>query len=143
MQTVCLTKFIFCSLYVHATQGSPPPIIFKRTTSFTWIYSDSGTGADRDVSIWSPSDPEYGYFPVGDVAVASHCSLGISATVVKEIVPGSLAAPLSFTEIWNDRGSGGTYDVRIMRMNPPSGFTCLGHVAVLGYSNTPDKNKYR
>ncbi|PIK55310.1 hypothetical protein BSL78_07782 [Apostichopus japonicus] len=95
------------------------------------------------MSIWRPIDNEHGYFAVGDVAVATHDQPSTSAAMVKEITGGSLAAPVSFTEIWHDRGSGGDHDVRIMRMNPPGGFTCLGHVAVLGYGSYPDASKYR
>ncbi|KAJ8042094.1 Natterin-3 [Holothuria leucospilota] len=123
--------------------GTKPPIIFKRVQAYDWIYDDSGTGAYKDVSIWHPSDVEYGYYPLGDVAVASHSAPTTSSLLVKEMAAGALSAPDSFTEIWNDRGSGGSYDVRIMQMNPPSGYTCLGHVAILGYSSTPDSNKYR
>lgn len=112
-------------------------------STYQWIYNDRGTGADRDMSIWRPIDNEHGYFAVGDVAVATHDQPSTSAAMVKEITGGSLAAPVSFTEIWHDRGSGGDHDVRIMRMNPPGGFTCLGHVAVLGYGSYPDASKYR
>lgn len=111
--------------------------------TYDWIYDDSGTGADRDVSIWRPTNAEYGYYPLGDAAVASHSAPTTSSMMVKELTPGALNSPVSFTEIWNDRGSGGRHDVRILRMNPPHGYVCLGNVAVLGYSNYPDRNKYR
>ncbi|KAJ8042166.1 Natterin-3 [Holothuria leucospilota] len=128
---------------ISICQGSNPPIVFKGVQNYDWIYDDHDTGADRDLSIWRPNDLEYGYYPLGDVATASHDKPSTAAMMVKELTAGALSAPDSFTEIWNDRGSGGTHDVRIMQMNPPSGYTCLGHVAILGYSSTPDRNKYR
>ena len=33
-------------------------------------------------------------------------------------------------------------DVRVMQMNPPSGYTCLGYVAVVGYHNLSNTDAY-
>ncbi|KAJ8042779.1 Natterin-4 [Holothuria leucospilota] len=63
--------------------------------------------------------------------------------MVKDLSGDALKPPTGFTQVWNDAGSGGSQDVRIMSMTPPSGYVCLGHVAVIGYSNVPDKNLYR
>ena len=83
------------------------------------------------------------YYSLGDVVVASHGKPGYAVLLVKELESGALKAPSSFSEIWNDRGSGADSDVRIMRMNPPYGYTCLGNVAVRGYSTYPSAYKYR
>lgn len=61
---------------------------------------------------------------------------------VKALEPDALAPPTGFTEIWNDRGSGANDDVRVMKMNAPSGYTCLGHVAVRGHTNTTNYGQY-
>ena len=53
-----------------------------------------------------------------------------------------LSKPVSFTLIWADHGSGGTYDVSVFRMNPAPGYRCLGHVAIARYG-PPDSNLYR
>lgn len=34
-------------------------------------------------------------------------------------------------------------DIRVMKMNPPADYICLGHVAVLGYDSTPDTKQYQ
>ena len=88
-------------------------------------------------------DIQSGFFPLGDAATASHSKSNVPSLSVSAKVDGALAPPVGFTEIWNDRGSGARADVRIMRMDPPSGYTCLGHVAVVGYSSLPDANQYR
>lgn len=95
------------------------------------------------VSIWRPLEIQSGYFPLGDVATSSHNKPNIPALSVSAVVSDALAAPTGFTEIWNDRGSGANRDVRVMKMNPPSGYTCLGYVAIEGYSSVPNKNLYR
>ena len=66
-----------------------------------------------------------------------------NAVQVKEIIGGSLAAPTGSVEIWNDRRSGGRHDVRVMQLKAPSGYVCLGNVAVLGYNTVPDYSSYR
>jgi hypothetical protein len=112
-------------------------------SEFSFIWSDSGSGANEDVSIWRPLDIESDYFSLGDVATSSHNKPNIPALTVSAVVSNALAPPASFTEIWNDRGSGAHRDVRVMRMNPPSGYTCLGNVAIEGYSSVPNSNLYR
>lgn len=110
---------------------------------YTAIWTDSGSGADRDVSFWRPYDIQSGYFPLGDAATASHNKPPVPAMTVTALESGALAPPTGFSEVWTDRGSGADRDVRVMKMNPPSGYTCLGHVAVEGYNTYPDTNRYR
>jgi len=55
---------------------------------------------------------------------------------------GVLASPTGFTQVWADHGSGADYSVAIYRMNAPSGYTCLGNVAVGNYGTIPDVSKY-
>ena len=124
-------------------QGSSISIAFKYVTDYTLIWTDSGSGADRDVSLWRPYDLQSGYFPLGDVAVASHGKPPTPALTVTALEADALAPPASFSEIWNDRGSGADRDVRVVKMNPPSGYICLGNVAVVGYNSYPDRNQYR
>ena len=78
----------------------------------------------------------------GDVAWASYQRPGTHALIVKGLEEGSLAQPVGFTEVWNDAGSGAHRDVKIYRMDPPPGYTCLGYVAAEG-SSVPDLFHYR
>ena len=111
--------------------------------AYTFIWSDSGSGANKDISIWRPLDIESGYFPLGDVATSTYNKPNTPALTVSALVSGALARPTGFTEIWNDRESDANRDVRVMKMNPPSGYTCLGYVAIEGYSSVPNRNLYR
>ena len=88
-------------------------------------------------------DYQAGYYPLGDVAVATHSRPSSVALTVKELVSGSLATPQRFEEIWRDSGSGADKDVKVLRMVPRPGYTCLGHVAIASHSGTPDINQYR
>lgn len=123
--------------------GQNIAIAFKHVNEYAHIWDDRGSGADRDVSIWKPVDIESGFFALGDTASASHRKPDAHSMTVSALIDGALAPPVGFTEEWNDAGSGANADVRIMRMNPPIGYTCLGHVAVQGHGSTPDPNQYR
>lgn len=112
-------------------------------TQHNFIWSDEGSDADEDVFIWQPVDVERGYYPPGDAATPTHKKPTISSMTVSALVPDALAPPTDFTEVWNDGGSGADEDVRIMNMNPPQGYICLGQVAVNGYSNRPNKDQYQ
>ena len=88
-------------------------------------------------------DFQNGFFPLGDVALEGYSQPSSASILVTDISGDALKPPVGFTEVWNDRGSKGDMAVRIMSMKPPSGYICLGHVAVIGYNNEPNKNSYR
>ncbi|ADO73666.1 conserved uncharacterized protein [Stigmatella aurantiaca DW4/3-1] len=112
----------------------PQRLWVKAATQFHWIYDDAGTGADNDVSIWRPNLSQMpGYVSLGDVAMPSHGQPPRTAFVVSG-EGDLLARPIGYTWIWSDWGSGGTHDVSFWAPVAPSGYTCLGSVAVQGYS---------
>lgn len=153
MHLQCHTKCLHfnyycnCELYVTIVKlifaGQTIAIAYRYVEAYTFIWSDSGSGAHKDVSIWRPLDIQSGFFPLGDVATSTHNKPNRPALTASAVVSDALAPPTGFTEIWNDRGSGAKRDVRVMRMNPPRGYTCLGHVAIEGYSSVPNRYLYR
>ncbi len=115
-----------------ATPIQSAPFAIQFVKSFSWIYDDSGTGANHDVSMWRPN-PAAGYYSLGDVAMGSH-SAPITAISIKASTADGLAKPLDYELIWKDSGSGGTHDGSFWSPIAPNGYTCLGHIAVNGYS---------
>ena len=67
-----------------------------------------------------------------------HARSSINAVTVLAEISNALAPPIGFIEVWNDQGSGAHTDIRVMWMNPPSGYTCLGYVAMVGYHSLPN-----
>ncbi|XP_032835356.1 uncharacterized protein LOC116957357 [Petromyzon marinus] len=118
-------------------------VVYKFSTEYEAIWNDRGSGAAVDVSIWRPSSLESGFYPLGDVAVTLHEQPKSASILVRDSGNSLVRAPISVTEVWNDRGSGADRDVTVYRLNPLNGFTCLGHVAVASYSQTPSLNAYR
>ena len=59
---------------------------------------------------------------MGDVAIVLHEKPSINAMTVWAKIDDALAPPVSFSEVWNDRGSGAdsARDVRVMKINPPA-----------------------
>jgi len=111
----------------------PQRLEVRPASRFSWLYNDSGTGADDDVSIWRPElSQSPGFFSLGDVAVSSHGPAPVNTFVVRG-EGDLLARPVDYAWIWNDRGSGGTYDVSFWEPLAPAGYTCLGTVTVQGY----------
>ena len=119
-----------------------PDIVYKYTDAYSLIWKDSGSGADMDGAVWQARNYQSEYCSLGDVATGSHSSPTDKAVLVSQRKPGALVNPSSFSLVWNDRGSGADDDVAIYRMNAPSGYTCLGGVAVRSHSSQPDKQKY-
>ena len=119
-----------------------PDIVYKYTDAYSLIWKDSGSGADMDGAVWQARNYQSEYCSLGDVATGSHSSPTDKAVLVSQRKSGALVNPSSFSLVWNDRGSGADDDVAIYRMNAPSGYTCLGAVAVRNHSTQPDKQKY-
>jgi NedA-like, galactose-binding domain/Vacuolar protein sorting-associated protein 62 len=111
----------------------PQRLRVQAATYFNWVYDDYKTGANDDVSVWRADLSRYpGYYSLGDVAMPSHGE----APRMTFVVSGEgdlLARPVDYNWVWSDWGSGGEHDVSFWDPVPPSGYTCLGTVTVLGY----------
>ena len=95
------------------------------------IYTDSGTGASQDLSVWQPKLLS-GYYMIGHFGQRNHADiLGGPIPIVKPIASGIFAAPASFEQMWKDSGSGGSQDVAFWRVIAPPGYTALGMSSVL------------
>lgn len=122
-----------------------PTLLVSTTSNYSWIYSDKGSGASMDVTIWRPSPSTIGYFVVGDYAQGNYNDPTGSSLIVTAVNddPNNplLKAPVGYSQIWNDHGSGGTYDGSIWRPVAPDGYLALGDVASSGY-NSPNIPNY-
>ncbi|RKG92696.1 DUF946 domain-containing protein [Corallococcus terminator] len=112
----------------------PKSLELKPTSRFAWIYDDHGTGATNDISVWRPDlSQSPGFFSLGDVAMSNRGQAPATTFLVRG-EGDLLARPSNYNWIWSDSGSGGTHDASFWEPVAPAGYTCLGHVAVLGYS---------
>jgi len=117
-----------------------PDIVYKYTEAYERIWTDAGSGAKLSVAVWRAKNYQSEYCSLGDVLTDSYSSPSTKAVLVTQKKSGALVKPSSFSLVWNDGGSGADEDVAIYRMNAPSGYTCLGGVAV--NSGSPDSSKY-
>jgi hypothetical protein len=78
-------------------------------TDYTWIWDDSGSGADWDGAVWRPVAPQ-GYIALGDVATPNHGKPSLNDIWC---VRADLVATGTFAggATWTDHGSGGHNDV--------------------------------
>ena len=102
------------------------------------IWRDSGSGADMDFSVYRPVNVPSEYRSLGDVAVEAHNFQG-SGIIGKEFKSDAFEDPVSFSFIWNDRGSGADWDVTFYRPVCPDGYVPLGDVAVRSHHEHPNK----
>lgn len=118
---------------VPAPQGK---LSLQTVNQYQWIYDDHDTGADEDVSIWRPKTA-YGFYPLSYVSHRSHSYPGFASQVVMAEDNTALVNPIGYSWVWDDRSSGGTHDVNVWAGIAPRGYSCLGHVATLGYRVEP------
>ena len=142
---ILFTAVALITLSAALGQGNVE-IIYKYSDAYQLIWRDAGSGANMDGAIWRVKNYQSDYCSLGDVATRGWRSPSAKAVLVSLRNPGALMNPLinptSFSLVWNDRGSGADADVAIYKMNAPSGYTCLGDVAVNSHSTKPDHKKY-
>lgn len=105
---------------------------------FSRIWTDAGSGADDDISIWRPNARK-GFYRLGDYAVGTHSKpTKPSALVAKDDGSGALAKPVSYSRVWDDDGSGADQDVSLWKALAPAGYQCLGLLATNGSTPSTD-----
>ena len=120
-----------------------------RTSPSELVWNDKGGGSKKDGSFWTVPRNQLtnGWKMLGETCCEQSNSVNTpcSSTILVKENSGEniLKQPVSVTQIWNDHGSHAKKDVAIYRLNPPSGYKCLGMVAVASHSTQPDLSKYR
>lgn len=121
---------------VAATVG-PPVITFGTTSSYTLMYNDKGSGADLDGAFYRPAAPD-GWSILGDYCQGNYNDPSMPSITIKvtndDPTNPVLAAPIGYSLIWNDKGSGAHMDGSIWAPQPPPGYVAIGAVANTGYS---------
>jgi hypothetical protein len=103
-------------------------LIFATTSAFDQLWTDEGTLAWSNVSVWRPSPP-VGFFAVGDVTVGDYFAPEGGTLVLRSDDPLALASPIAYEEVWNSAGANGDADASFWNPIPPPGYACLGTVA--------------
>ena len=110
------------------------------------VYTDRGTGARLGVTVYGPvlSAIPNGYYMVGMSTVPATSAAGnrqMLYLVNPERDCNAIAAPVGFSLIWKDKGSGGDMDGSFWRVNCPRTYVSLGDVAVGSWSALSDELK--
>ena len=121
----------------EGAQGEPT-LQVSVTSLYSWIYDDRGSGASMDVSIYRPTPSDPTYKILGDYAQGNYYSPSGSSLIVRAINDDPqfplLKQPVDYSEVWNDKGSGGNHDGSIWFPVPPDGYLSIGFVCQSGYS---------
>lgn len=135
--------FVVALIVVTAAKGQVnPDIVYTYTDAYKLIWKDSGSEAHMEGAVWRAQNYQSEYCSLGDVGTGNHGSPSVKAVLVSQNKAGALINPSSFSLVWKDRGSGAYSDVAFYKMNSPSGYTCLGGVAVNSHSTKPDSTRY-
>ena len=115
-----------------------PYLAVNVTSQYTWLYNDRGTGATMDVSLYRPTPSDNTWSIIGDYAQDNYYNPAGTSYIVKAINDDPnfplLKPPIDYSEIWDDKGSGGTHDGSVWFPVPPDGYISIGFVGQTGYS---------
>lgn len=114
--------------------------------SYTEMWRDSGSRADRDVFILRPNLPP-GFSSLGDVAVSGKVEdKGIEKfpyTLAIKPKPGReglIAKPTGRVQIWSTAGSSANTKIKVFGLTCPAGFIALGGYVQLDSDPRPNEN---
>jgi len=128
-----------------AGAAEEPFLLLGETTKYQSIYSDKGSGAKEDVTIWRPIPSDPSYFILGDYAQDNHQAAAGAARVVRAVNENPanplIKPPIGYVEVWNDHGTGTRQDCSIWYPRPPDGYVSIGYVANNRYEE-PDLRNY-
>ncbi|MDD0971892.1 MULTISPECIES: Vps62-related protein [Pseudomonas] len=98
----------------HTDAGKGPAL--SRPEAYQRVWSDAGSGANGDCSIWQPVPPQ-GYVALGMVCSNDNTQPSFNAVrcVRADLVVAASAASL----IWSDQGSGAARDFSTWSVTPP------------------------
>ncbi|MFT6935743.1 MAG: hypothetical protein ACJA1N_000030 [Saprospiraceae bacterium] len=100
-------------------------------TNYTHIYSDHGTGAGMNLSIWKQK-PQSGFHSLGHYAQGSYATPQAVTVMVKGLTNRAVVQPTGFTRFYTDGGTGGDQDLALWTPIAPSGYMAMGLVATSG-----------
>ena len=117
------------------------PLTAYEGTDMDKIWTDSGSGANKDFSVWRPKGPG-GYYSVGDIPYGSHNQPPLSV-IVKAHISDALEPPYFYRKRWDDSGSGANKDCSFWEPDCPSGYRALGHRANNDKNQAPPTEDFR
>ncbi|MDH4743142.1 Vps62-related protein [Sphingomonas sp. CBMAI 2297] len=110
-------------------------VLITLTSQYKLRYADHGSGARWDGTFWHPKS-DGNFRPLGSVCVGGHANINFNrASMLLANAPDhvALAAPLDYSWVWDDHGSGAKTNCSVWRPVPPEGYVALGDVAASGY----------
>ena len=102
---------------------------------FEFRWDDQGSGGNYNGSYYHPL-PTADFKALGSLGFSGyHYPVGIEVVMVVKAKAGSdaLAAPLDYTLVYNDAGSGANNDGSFWTPVPPTGYVAMGTVVQVGY----------
>ncbi len=113
-----------------------------RPLGYNWIWNDNDSGADTDASIWRPIAPE-GFVCLGDVTTINH-GLAPSTDLIRCVHESYVLEAPHTAWKWNDKGSGGKYDVSLWDGYSQDGSTLnTGSMRAIRSHNAPAKSAFQ
>lgn len=134
-----LSKAVTVNVYDPQSLDLGGGLLIRYVNQYTSRWDDAGSGGDQDMTFWHPVAPA-GWYALGSYLEASYRDVNAAGDLPMIVVQdsqnaGLLAAPTSYTLIYNDQGSGASRDGSVWLPVCPTGFVALGVVTNSGYSS--------
>ena len=123
-----------------------PKLQVKQIAPTVRVWTDSGSGADKDGSFWTASEIQLqnDFKLLGEIScIGSYSNACHSMILVQDSKESILVEPVRTEVIWTNEGSDADSDLTIYRLFPPSDqYKCLGGAVVASSTFQPDLSKY-
>mmetsp|Transcript_6093 Transcript_6093/g.10408 ORF Transcript_6093/g.10408 Transcript_6093/m.10408 type:complete len:422 (-) Transcript_6093:832-2097(-) len=106
-------------------------------TDTKWVYDDAGTGSSMNINVQLPTPTNIvDEYVVGSIALDSGYDKKNKIAVMESQI--GLADAVSFTWLWDDKGTEGDHAVTFVRPVCPSGYSSVSDFAIPGYCTSND-----
>ncbi|KUJ11218.1 uncharacterized protein LY89DRAFT_239696 [Mollisia scopiformis] len=111
------------------------PLLVTLTTAYDLRWSDKGSGGKKDASFWHAKS-QGDLRPLGTVALQGYDDPNNrrAALLIGPHGQASVAPPIRYDQVYNDKGTGSNRDGSIWRPVAPASYHALGDVVAAGYN---------
>lgn len=130
LSILAILVFISFSIQAQRNELRTNQLEVHFVDNYELVYTDRGTGAEQDLSIWKPVTTD---FIVGHVATVGYEKPTKSVMTVKLYDQMAASYPVDYELIYTDKGTGGDQDGAFWKPIAPEGYVALGYVATASY----------
>eukprot|EP01084_Bolivina_argentea_P097328 174973_1 len=111
------------------------------TVGASFVQDDKGSGGSQDAKFYGATNLKGGSFDIGYIC-KGRCE-NTQIMIIDHATPGKdVARPIRCSKIWDDHGSGNSFNYQLWRPIPPNGFVAMSDIPNFGTKMSNSTNDW-